>query len=617
MAEIAPEDTAGGVPAATTPGCRLTVGITGHRRHKLPAAHWPRIEAAIGIQLATIRDAAAKSLAKNAGAFSGTTPQLRLVTPLADGADTAAATQALNAGYSIEACLPFARAEYARDFADDGSRATFETLLGQCAAVFELAGDREEADAAYETVGKVLLDQADILIAVWDGNLGRGRGGTSRVVADAVSRHIPVIHVDTIADREPSLLWSGLLEFEIEQPGVESVPRTAASRAIPFVVSTLLAPPDNAVDRRMLERYYRTRLRDFTPAIPYPLLLAMTGARAFRRADLRTPSPRECAAALRAWTRDAEEDSAYRRALDAGLVPRFGQADAASTYFAQVFRSGFVANFGLAAIAVLLALTGLLIPAYKLALIVAEFIVIAIIFANTRAGTKAGWHETWMDGRHLAEQLRALAMTSQLGNLNLRAGSAGGTGDSGAPPGWVHWLARATARELGLPNAVADRPYLNRVRSAALELAREQLAYHRTNAHRMHALEHRLHKMGSVLFGGTAVACVLWITAKLTGAPMQLAGGIGMTEVVTWITAAMPALGAAIYGIRMQGDFVGIAYRSEVTVARLERLLRSLDDENLDYTKLMARLKRLSDIMLSDVEHWRTTYQARPLALPG
>jgi hypothetical protein len=614
VAEVSTEDAGESALAELKPGCRLTVGITGHRRHKLPAEHWPRIEAAVAAQLALLREVAAKSSQKHASSFAAAPLQLRLVTPLADGADTLAATLALQQGYRIEACLPFARAEYAKDFAGDGSRASYEALLDRCAAVFELDGDREEAEAAYETVGKVLLDQADILIAVWDGNLGRGRGGTSRVVADAVSRHIPVIHIDSTSDREPSLLWSGLLEFEIEQPGVESVPRTAASRAIPFVVSTLLAPPDNAVDQRMLERFYATRVRDYTPAIPYPLLLAMTGARALRRSDFRTPSPEQCAAALGAWARDADEKSQYRKALDAGLMPRYGVADAASTYFAQVFRSGFVANFGLAAIAVLLALTGLLVPAYKLTLIVAELVVIAIIFANTRAGTKAGWHETWMDGRHLAEQLRALALTSQLGNLNLRTGSAG---ETGAPPGWVHWLARASARELGLPHAVADRRYLDRVQNAALELAREQLAYHRANAHRMHALEHRLHKTGSFLFGGTAAACVLWIIAKLTGAPMQLGAGIGITELVTWITAAMPALGAAIYGIRMQGDFVGIAFRSEVTVARLERLQRSLDDENLDYTKLMARLKRLSDIMLSDVEHWRTTYQARPLALPG
>ena len=258
MAEVSAEDGTENTQADLKPGCRLTVGITGHRRHKLAAEHWPRIEAALAMQLSLLREAAAKSSHKHASAFASTPLQLRLVTPLADGADTLAATLALQFGYGIEACLPFPRAEYAKDIADEASLTLYESLLDRCAAVFELDGNREEAEAAYETVGKVLLDQTDVLIAVWDGNLGRGRGGTSRVVADAVSRHIPVIHIDTASEREPSLLWSGLLEFEIEQPGVESVPRTAASRAIPFVVSTLLAPPDNAVDQRMLARYFGT-----------------------------------------------------------------------------------------------------------------------------------------------------------------------------------------------------------------------------------------------------------------------------------------------------------------------------------------------------------------------
>ncbi|MBL8514803.1 MAG: hypothetical protein JNJ55_12505, partial [Betaproteobacteria bacterium] len=298
------------------PRCHLAVGITGHRRHKLPPERWPHIEAAVAMQLKLLGEATAKSQAKHAAAFAPGPVQLRLVTPLADGADTIAATLALQSGYRVDACLPFARDEYAKDFTGEGGRETFEALLAQCAAVFELDGEREEAEAAYETVGKVLLDQADVLIAVWDGNLGRGRGGTSRVVTDAVSRHIPVIHIDTANGHEPALLWSGLLEFEIDQPGVESVPRTAAARAIPFVVSTLLAPPEYPVDQRMVERFYRTRLRDTTPAIPYPLLLAMTGARAFRRSDFRTPSPAACAAALDGWVREAEEQSHYRRAMD-------------------------------------------------------------------------------------------------------------------------------------------------------------------------------------------------------------------------------------------------------------------------------------------------------------
>ena len=595
------------------PDLCLAVGITGHRLERMPHVDLAALRQTIAGLLSRVREAADRVGTKHAPQFATAAPKMRLVTALANGADTIAAEAALAAGWRLDACLPFVRDEYATDFAEGEERERFTQLLDRASATFALTGDRDDADAAYEAVGRVLLDQVDILLAVWDGDVGRGRGGTARVVADAIGRHIPVIHVNTEVGNTTVVLWSGLADFEIEQPTSDNVPRAAADRAIPFVVTTLVAPPENPVDRRMLARFHKERYRRYTPAIPYPMLLAMTGARALRKADFTSPSAEDCAAPLAALVSGAEQPGRYQSAMKQALLPRYGVADAASTYFAQVFRSGFVANFGLASIAVLLALTGLLVPAYKLTLIVAELVVIAIIFANTRAGTRAGWHETWMDDRHLAEQLRSLALISMLANLNLRASSSG---ESGSVPGWVHWLARATARELGLPNTVADRRYLDSVQQASLKLVGEQISYHHGNAHRMHKLEHRLHKTGSVLFGGTAAACVLWIAAKLTGAPMQL-GGIGITEMVTWITAAMPALGAAIYGIRMQGDFVGIAFRSEVTVARLERLKRSLDDENLDYTKLMARLRRLSEIMLADVEHWRTTYQARPLALPG
>ena len=42
---------------------------------------------------------------------------------------------------------------------------------------------------------------------------------------------------------------------------------------------------------------------------------------------------------------------------------------------------------------------------------------------------------------------------------------------------------------------------------------------------------------------------------------MGSVGTVGMTEIVTFLTAVLPALGASIYGIRMQGDFAGVAFR--------------------------------------------------------
>jgi len=233
---------------------------------------------------------------------------------------------------------------------------------------------------------------------------------------------------------------------------------------------------------------------------------------------------------------------------------------------------------------------------------------------HLNAGTRFGWHERWMDNRHLAEQLRALSLTSQVGDLGLRT-QAGR--DAAATLGWVGWLTRATAREVGLPNACADAGYLAQVRAVALRLIADQSSYQHHNAARMHKLEHRLDRAGEVLFGGTIVACAGWIIAKLTDVPMGLVGPVGVTEVVTALTAALPAVGAALYGIRMQGDFAGVAYRAHVTAQRLDRLQRALSDDPLDYARISARLRSLADIMLTDVAHWRTTYQTRPLALPG
>ena len=600
------------------PAISFAVGVTGHRLSRMPGADLDKIRETVRDLLARVRQAASSVGATHAEDFASSVPTLRLVSALADGADTIAAEVALESGFRLDACLPFLRDEYANDFADGAHRDRYCALLDQSATTFVLPGNRAEADAAYEAVGRVLLDQADILLALWDGDPGRGRGGTARVVAEAIARHIPVIHVDVDGGSPPVLLWSGLADFEIEQPTVDNVPRAGAAIALAPVVSTLCVPPENPIDQRMLRRFYRERSRSRTPAIPYPLLLALTGVRSFSATAFTPATAEACAAPLANQLADLSRAGDYGSALNRKLIARFGLADSAASYFAQVFRSGFVANFGLAAIAVLLALSGPLFPDYKLPLILIELGVIIVIFLNTRAGTLAGWHECWMDDRHLAEQLRSLAMTSALGNLNLRASVSGeGEADSATLPGWVHWLTRATARELGLPHATADAAYLGRVQAAAASLIDDQLGYHRANAHRMHKLERRLHHAGEFLFGGTIVACAGWIICKLAGVPMSFGGTIGLTEIVTWLTAAMPALGAAIYGIGMQGDFAGIAQRSEATVARLERLKRALKDDPLEYARLISRLRRLADIMLTDVAHWRTTYQARPLKLPG
>ena len=280
------------------PDLCLAVGVTGHRLERMPHVDLAALRQTIAGLLSRVHEATDSAGARHAPQFASAAPKMRLVTALANGADTVAAEAALAAGWRLDACLPFVRDEYANDFAAGEQRERFGQLLDRASATFALTGDRDDADAAYEAVGRVLLDQVDVLLAVWDGDVGRGRGGTARVVADAIGRHIPVIHVDTEAGNTTVLLWSGLADFEIEQPTSDNVPRADAAVALPLVIQALCVPPDNPIDRRMLSRFNRERARSRTPALPYPLLLAMTGTRSLGWSDLKPATAETCAARL-------------------------------------------------------------------------------------------------------------------------------------------------------------------------------------------------------------------------------------------------------------------------------------------------------------------------------
>ncbi|HEV2078733.1 MAG TPA: hypothetical protein VGR19_02385, partial [Allosphingosinicella sp.] len=460
----------------------------------------------------------------------------------------------------------------------------------------------------------VTLDQSDLLLAIWDGDSAKGRGGTAQIVSEAVAQRIPVLHIHPSGREAPQLLWSGLEDSDLDQLLLDNVPRMPAEEALEGVVHALTAPPDDMHNRAMLARYLTARDRRVNVGISYPLLLAAARVRRTRRSDFVPPKPDACAEELRAMVMPLLEKRCENPESMELLACRYGRADCLALYNAQLYRSGFVTNFTLAALAVLLALSSLLLPALKLPFITLELILVLLILVNTRAGKHQGWHDQWMDNRHLAERLRCLALMSLLGDLGLRDRDER---DAAALPGWVRWYSRATAREIGLLCVSADAEFLHGARRAAVEMVNRQIEYQSANAAASHSTEHRLALGGEWLFGGTVAACCLWIAMKLLGLPMTISGKVTLTELVTFLTALLPALGAALYGIRMQGDFAGLAQRAHVTAGRLTKLARTLEREPLHHERLAARLRSVADITLADVDRWRSAFKSRPISLPG
>jgi len=589
---------------------RLTVGVTGHRPERLGADG-----------MAQARDELAHVLGALTGAMKDVSaaPRPRLVSALAAGTDGIAADAALALGWALDAILPFPRGEYEADFTGAEALAGFRAHLAAADAVLELPGERSPAGAAiaYERAGRVVLAQSDILIAVWDGDPARGKGGTAQIMAEAVAQHIPVIHIDAHGKSATEILWSGLDSHDLGHAAVEAVAR-APLTMLPAVATALLCPPRSPGERAMLQELGQPLKRRAYAAFAYPLLLAAAGVRGLRRVDFRAAPPEQSEAGfLLACERTAERSGGFGARVRALLAPRYARADAIASYTALLFRSGFVANFTLAALAVLLALLALVLPAAaKPVLTIAEALIIATILILTRTGKRARWHERWLDFRQLAERLRCLALSAQIGDLNLREGR-GGLAD----PGWIHWYARATGRELGLPSAIADKAYLGCVRDGLADLLDDQIAYHRANAKRMHKLDDRLHRLGTLLFALTALACVgiLMFEAAVHLAHLGGLDGAGKPLAIgaTIVSAALPAIGAALYGIRMQGDFSGVAARGESLAGEMAALREALCADRLDFEVLTRRIRRAADLMTSDLAHWRLAYRGRPLSLPG
>jgi hypothetical protein len=116
---------------------------------------------------------------------------VRLLSPLAEGADRVAARVALDEGAELVVPLPLPRDLYEEDFPD--SRQEFEALLQKASAVFEIAiapGNTVEniqeygshRDRQYQQVGAFIVRHCHILLALWDETDTDLTGGTAEIV---------------------------------------------------------------------------------------------------------------------------------------------------------------------------------------------------------------------------------------------------------------------------------------------------------------------------------------------------------------------------------------------------------------------------------------------------
>lgn len=590
----------------------LSVGVTGHRADRLTRALQASARSRVEEVLALVASLAAEVREEGACWYAPDATELRLISALAEGADTICAEVALDQAYLLDTPLPFAADDYARDFQSEEAKSVFRALLGRASRVLELPGDRLAEEAAYSLGGGAILASSDILLAIWNGQGSGGRGGTGDVVASALATGKPVIHIPLDGDQPIRLLWHG------EGPSGGSWHSALEPPANDFNRETLgdalrafLLPPPEAVELDALKVFLAEREKLRARRIEYPLLLAVTGAQPLSRSAWRKQP--YLAATRSDWSRF--DPHWVGRIVAPGfclLEQGYAWTDHLASRFAQSFRSGHVVNFVFSATAVALALLGYLIGGkVKILFVVLELLLIAAIVANTRVGHAEAWQQRWLDYRQLAERLRPMRSLKLLAVARppvVSASSRTGTRR------WIDWYAGAIWRQLGQPGGRIDGD-----RTAALahlvqtdEIGPE-IAYNQLNAQRMEHVNHRLHQFGSACFLSTVLLCIGFLLTNIF-VDQNLARQTAILFTVA--TATLPAFGTAAYGLRVQGDFAGSSARSAATAEALSQLSVQLDGRPT-LARTAAIANAAAAVMLVDIAEWRLTYEQRALEIPG
>ena len=664
-------------PAAASsppaPRLQFSLGITGHREDDAVfAANRARIETTIvGIFDAIDAAVAAERSALGPGSIAPT----RFHCLLADGVDQLALAAAISRGWEPVAPLPFgrdlniainalptnpadARALLAGgDAVEEATRARARSIRGLEAAthLFELA-ERDEAIAALflamleapADIGKtqafaalsservalaarVMIEQSDMLIGVWNGTTQAFVGGTGHTIAAALELGAPVIWIDVDRPEEWRILHA---------PESLAAPAAAATGHRDAELGQLVGDALRPAGRNASESgEYHAGIEALNSEIwrahsnlwwnGYRRVEALFGADGspFRSLRQKYETPEQIglgsgAGMLAAARALPGADPEFTQRLENEVLRRFAWSDGVSAYLSDSYRGGMIANFLLSAGAIVMGIAYQPVAGSgdKWIFATVEFLLLAAILLITRFGQKWRWHGRWFETRRVAEYFRHAPVLLLLG-----VARPPGRWPKAAETSWPEWYARYALRALGLPRIAITAAYL---RSALRDLLDDHVAcqrdYHRDKARRLTTVHRNLDALSKRLFQ-LAVVSVASFLALAAAANMSVVSHDWLhdaSKIFTFLGVFFPTFGAAIAGIRYFGDFERFAAISEVTADKLHalhgriQLLLAAPDSGIDYARAAELAHAVDDIVVAEIENWQAVFGGKHITVP-
>lgn len=558
-------------------------------------------------------------------------PRMVLITNLAPGTDQLAAQRALAAAYDVAAVLPGERNAYAAVIPDVTVRAELQRLatIAEQTALVELDGelplgmtDYEESQRqdAYRLAGRVALQNADFLLAVFDRNPARPRksGGTARMIARAEKAGIPVIEIHPVR----GTVRIGRRLFQSGEP--ESL-RKLQCRIRRLVCQNLgLIPQGTGAENAHALKEQRKAFTYFDEAAPpeRPALLVAL-ASFWKWVDGWCQEPRDKAA-------NFQVDPELAR-VEEKLSQQYRIADEQSIYYTCLHRASVLLIYIFGVLTVLFAGCAGMAPhagsdnshgsgaadGFGLS---GEFChgaeLVCLLMALLLFGLNyfGRWHGRATDYRLLAERLRHASVLSVLGRAPWQYAYEPLPAQylhQSPRAEWVDCLFRGLVRQAVLPigNCVLGanhRDYVQRCRMHFVDVyLGNQQEYHRRNRKKLHRQHLALEVIAGLLLVATFAICLVHFVMKC--------------PVLTILATTIPAVIGMCHGLSAQFHLKRVYERSKAMEHFLGLMRKNAPAAAPETTshELAVWAEQASVRMLQEADEWRVVFRLLNVPTPG
>ncbi len=545
---------------------RIRLGVTGHRDLTDDAAIGKRVsELFTAGTILDLFDDSSKRLIRDS---SATPVSFSILTPLAEGADRLVAREVMKVpGVTLEAVLPLVKEDYIQDFSTRESRDEFESLLGQVRRPiflresalrdeFPQVSDVELEDVrsrSYQAAGRYVVDHSDVLIAIWDEQEPRGRGGTAEIVNYARDIRRPLIMIGAHSPHTVKVIAGhGLNAHAIS--GIQ-------------MFNGFTIPP------RRFQEYLENVSRD--------LFDGDEGSDLY------------------------EADRETVEMVKSDLLPYYVRASKIAKRNQSIYRWAGMMVYCFSAAAVSVVAIGTLAMGTRfdaitpfafgleLLLLLAVFL---IVFISDRRST----HKKWIESRFLSERIRTAVFFAICGFEVSSIHIPPYMGVSKRSSDWTIMTFNEIWRRLPLMDGCRGAS-CSRLRSYIQRYwLEDQICYHEGKMSKSDRASRYMEIGGMAVFLVAIAAPALHLLL-----PALNVEPAGLEEMLIFAALSLPAVGAAVGGIRSHGEHSRLAMRSENMKEALQEMFLSYQDVDSSEA-LESLLRETEEQILLEARDWLT-----------